>query len=230
MYRTNLSLAFILLLVWSCNNVPTPPAEVAMDIHTSDDLSKEEGPKTTSLKDEGRYAWQKPALVVDQLGDLEGKVIADIGAGTGYFAFRLINKAKKVIAVDIDPDMLSLIEIFRDNLDSLQRSKISTRLAAPDSPNLNDEEVDIVLIINTIGFIDDRRDYLENLRSVITPGGEIVIVDFKMKRIPDNIATPVEYRVSLLELENMLEQSGYKNIATDDRSLDYQYIVKATRD
>ncbi len=230
MNRLSFSLFFFAVLVLSCNNTPTPTTEVPADIQTMAEPSNNL-PKTTAPgKTEGRAAWQKPALVVDQLGDLEGKVIADIGTGTGYFAFRLINKAKKVIAVDIDPDMLNLIELFRDNLDSLQQSKISTRLAATDSPNLEKDEVDIALIINTIGFIEDRTAYLENLRSVIMSGGEVVIVDFKMKRIPDNIAPPIEYRVSLLELENILVASGYDNISTDDRSLDYQYIVKATRD
>ncbi len=230
MNRSAFTLLCFLLLLWSCNNTPSPVTEVPADIQVISEPEEEERPIVAPAKDEGRYAWQKPALVVEQLGDLEGKVIADIGAGTGYFAFRLINKAKKVIAVDIDADMINLIEIFRDNLDSLQQSKITTRLATADSPNLMEDEVDIALIINTIGYIDDRRAYLDNLRSVIKAEGEVIIVDFKMKRIPDNIAPPVEYRVSLLELENILSESGYKNISTDDRSLDYQYIVKATRD
>lgn len=230
MNRSTFTYLFFILLTWSCNNAPTPSTEVPADIHTIEEPLGEISKPNAPIKNEGRAAWQKPALVVDQLGNLEGKVIADIGAGTGYFAFRLINKAKKVIAVDIDPDMLNLIELFRDNLDSLQQSKISTRLAATDNPNLEQDEVDIALIINTIGFIEDRKAYLENLRSVITSGGEVVIVDFKMKRIPENIAPAIQYRVSLLELENLLSESGYKKITTDDRSLDYQYIVKATRD
>ncbi len=180
--------------------------------------------------EEGRYAWQKPGLVIDKLGDLEGKVIADIGAGTGYFAFRLLSRAEKVIAVEIDPDLIDLMNIFRENLDTVAQSKIETRLASSEGPNLLNDEIDIALIINTIGFITDKEAYLKNLRSVIKEGGEVVIVDFKTKRIPDDIATPEEYRVSLLELENILMKTGYKNVVTDDISLNYQYIVKASRE
>lgn len=180
--------------------------------------------------EEGRYAWQKPGLVIDKLGDLEGKVIADIGAGTGYFSFRLLSRAEKVIAVDIDQDMIDLIKIFRENLDTLSQKKIDTRLASSENPNLLNDEVDIALIINTIGYITDKSAYLNNLRSAIKEGGEVVIVDFKMKRIPDDIAPPSEYRVSILDLENLLIESGYKNVVTDDISLNYQYIVKASRE
>jgi len=217
-----------MVLLWSCYNTsPTPSIEDRL-VETSVEEVKS---KPLPAKEKRRYAWQKPELVIEKIGDIEGKVIADIGAGTGYFTFRLIGQADKVIAVDIDPDMLNLIEIFRnDHLDTLQQVKITTRLAQADSPNLRNDEIDIALIINTIGYIEDRNAYLENLRSAIMEGGEVMIVDFKMKRIPDNIAPPADYRVSLLELENILETAGYKNISTDDRSLDYQYIVKATRD
>ena len=179
--------------------------------------------------DEGRYAWQKPELVIDKLGDIRGKIIADIGAGTGYFTFRLIPRAEKVIAVDIDPNMIELIKIFRENLDSLQQQKIETRLAKSDDPMLDEAEIDIAVIINTIGYIGDRSAYLANLSKSLKEGGEVMIVDFKMKRIPDNIAPPIEYRVNILELENLLEEIGYQLISTDDRSLDYQFILKARK-
>ena len=49
-----------------------------------------------------RNQWQQPDKVLTSLGELNGKTIVDIGAGTGYFAFRLLEKGAKVIAVDID--------------------------------------------------------------------------------------------------------------------------------
>ena len=179
--------------------------------------------------EQDRYAWQKPDLVMNKLGDLSNKVIADIGAGTGYFTFRLMQEADQVIAIDIDPNMINLIETFRQNLDSIQQLKVDPRLATPDDPKLINNEVDVVVIINTIGYIDDRKAYLENLHKKIRNDGEIMIVDFKLKRIPSNIAPDVAYRVSLLELEDLLTGAGYDVIESDDRSLDYQYIVKARK-
>lgn len=180
------------------------------------------------VDDKKRMAWQKPEMVIDRLGNLAGKTVADIGAGTGYFTFRLANKADHVIAIDIDPDALGIIEGFI-NLDSSLITKIETRLAKPDDPMLKEGETDLVVIINTIGFIPSRSDYLARLRRNIREDGQIMIVDFKMKRIPPDIGTPPEKRVSILQMENELEDVGYSNIRTDDVSLDYQYIILADR-
>ena len=61
----------------------------------------------------------------------------------------------------------------------------------------------------------------------LKPDGYLFIVDFKMKRIPDDIAPSADLRVNMLELEEDLMKSGYESINVDDISLDYQYIVKA---
>jgi len=140
-----------------------------------------------AAESEDRYAWQKPELVIDKLGDINGKVIADIGAGTGYFAFRLMRKADKVIAVDIDADMLELIDIFRANLDSLDQRKIETRQASAESANLMISEVDIAFIVNTIGYIEDKGAYLSDLKRSLKDQGELMIVDFKIAA--SNIST-----------------------------------------
>jgi len=177
----------------------------------------------------GRLAWQKPSVVIDKLGDLTGKSVADIGAGTGYFTFRFARDADQVIAVDIDPEMIEMIEVFRENLDSVTQGRIETRLATEMDSKLWPEEVDIAVIINTIGYIDDRPQYLKELRRKIKSGGTLMIVDFKLKRLPEDIAPPPESRVNIIELEEVLMASGYDIIDTDDISLDYQYIIMAEK-
>ncbi len=62
------------------------------------------------FEDPARAQWQKPDEVIASLGSLEGKTVADIGAGSGYFTFPLAKKAAKVIAIDIDQRFLDYIE------------------------------------------------------------------------------------------------------------------------
>ena len=57
-----------------------------------------------------RVIWQKPDLVIQQLGDVEGKTVADLGAGTGYFSRRIAYKGARVIAIDIDPLAIQWME------------------------------------------------------------------------------------------------------------------------
>ena len=63
------------------------------------------------------------------------------------------------------------------------------------------DEAEIFLIINTIGFIENRVAYLQHLYNLLPSGGKIMIVDFKRKSLPIS-ASPIENRVPLFELEN----------------------------
>jgi len=174
-----------------------------------------------------RDIWQKPSIVLDLLGDLSDKTVADIGAGTGYFTFRIALKAQKVIAIDIDTLSLELINTFKRNLPKELQGKIETRLAKTDDPLLEKEEADIIVIINTISEIGERKKYLKTLLPGLKKGGKLVIVDYKLKKLPIQEAPPQEQRVPLNVLENDLAQIGYDPVISDDTSLDYQYIVFA---
>jgi SAM-dependent methyltransferase len=174
-----------------------------------------------------RDIWQKPSIVLDLLGDLSEMTVADIGAGTGYFTFRIALKAKKVIAIDIDTSSLELINTFKRNLPPELQGKIETRLAKPDDPLLAKGEADIIVIINTLSEISPRKKYLKTLLPGLKKGGKLVIVDYKLKKLPIQEAPPQQNRIPLNILENELAQLGYDPVISDDTSLDYQYIVFA---
>lgn len=173
----------------------------------------------------GRSSWQQPAFIVSKLGDIKGKKIADIGAGTGYFTFHLAHLNSNVIAIDIDPIMLKHIDTYKKKLPVEFIDNIETRLADLDDPNLLPGEIDRALIINTIGFIDNLGDYLVTLKPSLVSGGKLVIVDYKQKEI--SIPAVIERIISPSELSILLEEAGYTNISIDDETLKYQYVVTA---
>lgn len=174
----------------------------------------------------GRAIWQKPGLVIDKLGDVSEKTVVDIGAGTGYFSFRLAKKAKKVIAVDIEQGMLAYIDSVKQNLDLGPAHQIETRLANRTDPNIMQDEADVVVIINTVAYIPQLPAYLQTLKKGLKPNGMLMVIDYKMKRLPIN-APPKSERIYLDKLEDMLIENGYQVVETDDTSLDYQYILQA---
>lgn len=176
----------------------------------------------------GRAIWQQPGLVIEKLGNISDKVIADIGAGTGYFSFRLAPRAQKVIAIEIEQGLLDYIDSLKVKLPENKQSNLETRLAKPDNPMLEDGEADIILIINTIAYIKNLPTYLKTLQKALKANGKIIIVDYKMKKLPIN-SPPKSERIYLDRLEDELEAAGYKIIETDDTSLDYQYIVTASK-
>jgi hypothetical protein len=124
--------------------------------------------------------------------------------------------------------MLKYIKTIQQRFPAEFQEKIETRLALPNNPLLTDDEADIVVIINTIAYINKRQDYLKTVIKGIKPGGRIMILDFKMKQLTIE-APPLENRVALNEIEQDLKNAGFSNIRSDDRTLDYQYIVFADK-
>ncbi|MCC6726215.1 MAG: class I SAM-dependent methyltransferase [Saprospiraceae bacterium] len=177
----------------------------------------------------GRDVWQKPEVVIGKMGDLSSKTVADIGAGSGFFSRRLAQQAKKVIAVDIDPRFIHFMDsIKRVELKPEYQGRFETRLGQPDDPKLKPNEADIVLVVNTYIYIQDRVAYLKNLLNMLPTGGQVIIVDFKKKRMPIKYPT-ADVRMELYEVENELDAAGFSKIQSDDCALDYQYIVMATK-
>lgn len=174
-----------------------------------------------------RTDWQKPNEVIEFLGDtLDDKVVAEIGAGSGYFTFRLVPKVKKVIAIDIDPRMLEFIDSCRNiYLPEKLQKRLETRLVEPDDPHLQAGEVDIVFLANTYAFIENRIDYFSRLKKNIRPGGRLVIVDYKKRNIP--VGPESKYKLPLFKVEEELLEAGYTKVYADDQTLPYQYIVVA---
>lgn len=198
---------------------------------TSDTTTSRKAPKEGIEEDytnTNRVIWQKPEMVIELLGNLSGKTVADIGAGTGFFALRLAPEAEKVIAIDIDrrfTEYLDSVKVFE--LPEDMQEHLETRLAQPDDPRLAPNEADVVMIVNTYMYIKNRVQYLKDLKEGIAPGGRLLIIDFKKKRTP--IGPPSEIRIPLFQVEEELYEAGYRNILTNDTALDYQYILLAEK-
>lgn len=229
------SLIFALLwITFSCQNdrgsqTTEEPRNQIQPVDTTTPTNGRRKPGITEdYENTDRVIWQKPDLVIDLLGDLSGKTVADIGAGTGFFALRLVPQAKKVIAIDIDQRFVNYLDSVKIlELPEHLQSRLEARLATPADPGLKPNEADIVLIVNTFMYIGNRIEYLRILRKGMAKGGKLIIVDFKKKRTP--IGPPSEMRLPIHVVEEALYTAGYQNITTNDTALDYQYFVVAEK-
>ena len=177
-------------------------------------------------EDPKRQTWQDPKFVIEALGDLNGLTIADIGSGTGYFTFQMAVPAKKVIAIDIEQRFLNYIEDRKSEMyDRQLAKKIETRLTSPTNPSLLINEVDVVLMVNTIGYIEDRDQYLNILSRGINNNGRLVIVDYKIGKMP--VGPDEQSKVSEADIKLALENAGFILDKIDNQSLQYQYLIKA---
>src|SRR6202047_3656409 len=114
-----------------------------------------------SFDDPARDAWQMPDRVIAALNLRRGQVVADIGAGTGYFSVRLAKSeaTPKVYAVDIEPQMVSYL---RERAAKEGLNNVTAVQAAADTPNLP-HPGDLVLIVDTYHHIGDRERYFRTL-------------------------------------------------------------------
>lgn len=214
---------FMLTIIMSCKELPSPKQNEsepnAREVITQTD-------PIFNLGNTDRDIWQKPNIITKKLGDITTLTIVDIGAGTGYFSLRLAQSAAKVIAVEIEPLLISYIDSLRNKLPEEKRNRLTTRLASLSFPNLEEDEADIILIINTIAYLPNLPIYLNTLKTSLKKDGILMIVDYKMKRLPIDVP-PRNERIYLDKLEDLLIGADYKIIESDDTSLDYQYIIKA---
>jgi len=210
---------------------PTDPvAEPVKAIPAPESMSKLERERYLYML--YRDLWQNPIEVMQKMGDLEGKTVADIGAGPfGYFSIQLAaySNVEKVLALDIDTSAIDFIENVKKRFpDKKIGDKIETRQVEPDDPKLKKDEADIILIVNTAPYFNDRVAYFKNLLNGLAPDGKVLVIDFK-KRYTEGAGPPIETRIALGEMEQDLASAGYSKIKSDDRTLEYQYIIIAEK-
>jgi ubiquinone/menaquinone biosynthesis C-methylase UbiE len=168
------------------------------------------------LDDPKREAWQKPHEVVTALKLDPAAVVADIGAGTGYFARRFAHHAAKVYAVDIDEQLLRRA---REGAPA----NLETILAAPDDPRLPPQSVDVIFFCNVLHHISHRESYYPKLAAALKPGGRVVILEFFKKQLP--VGPPPAMKLSEQEVIAELEAAGFRKTAAHG-FLPYQYFFE----
>ncbi len=171
------------------------------------------------LEEPGRAAWQKPDQVVAALEIRKDEVLADIGAGTGYFTRRFAARAAKVYAADVNPDLL-------DSIAAQKMPNVETVLVAPDDPGLPAAAVDTIFFCNVLHHIENRPAYYEKLRVALRPGGRIVIVDFHKRPLP--VGPPPPMKLSEEEVTREFERAGFR-LARRHDFLEHQYFLEFRR-
>lgn len=124
-----------------------------------------------------RDSWQHPEQVIHQLGIQPGQCVTDLGAGGGYFTFRLadaVGGGGKVYAVDVDPDMTGYLQqrAAREGY-----GNVDVILAQPDDSRLPNSGVDLIFTCNTYHHIEDRTAYFAYAKTYLRRDGRLAIIE-----------------------------------------------------
>lgn len=175
-----------------------------------------------------RDEWQKPNEVLELIGNLKGKTIMDIGAGTGYLSFKLAKAGAHVIAADAEQEYIHILK-ERQAEKQISDDQFETRKIPFDNPMLKKNEVDFVLIVDTYHHIHKRVDYFTKVYAGIKPGGKLVVVDYKKERAITH-GPSYEMRLSEKTVVEELQKAGFNDFKITSDLLTKQYVIEAYKD
>ena len=170
------------------------------------------------LDDPGRDEWQRPEVALAALGITKNKVVCEIGTGTGYFALRLAKLAGWVYAVDVEPQLLSLL---RGRAASAGVQNLTPVLGLPLDPLIPSAACDLILTVNTFHHVPDQAAYLGRLHRALRPGGRVAIIDFHKRELP--VGPPVDHKLARDECLAQIHAAGLR-VQRELELLPYQYF------
>jgi ubiquinone/menaquinone biosynthesis C-methylase UbiE len=179
-----------------------------------EDLGQLEGPD--------RDAWQRPDQIMDALQIGENSVVADLGAGGGWFTVRLarhVGPNGRVYAEDIQPEMIQAIErrVQREGL-----KNVTTQRGTADDPRLPPGALDAVLIVDAYHEIENPVALLRNVRTALKPTGVVGIIN--SKKDGGGPGPAMDERV---DPEQVIKDAGAAGLELRKREtfLRYQYML-----
>lgn len=169
--------------------------------------------------DPARDEWQWPDEVIRALKLAPEALVADIGAGTGYFAVRFARAVPKgrVYGVDTEPDMVRYLaeRAKREGVGNL------TAVAAkPNDPGIP-AAVDLAILVDTYHHVPDRERYFRNLQKSLKPKGRLAIIDFTLD---SPVGPPKRARIPADQVKQELSRAGYK-LVQEHAFLPHQYFL-----
>lgn len=166
---------------------------------------------------------EEPAKLIAALDLKPGMVVADVGAGSGFHTFLmapLVGDAGKVLAVDIQPQMLALI---RNKAKRLNAKNVEPVLGTETDPKLPAGGVDLILLVDVYHEFSHPYEMAEKMVAALKPGGRLVFVEFRMEdeKVPIKLVHKMSERQVIKEMEPFPELTHTKTVGT----LPWQHVV-----
>jgi precorrin-6B methylase 2 len=165
---------------------------------------------------------EQPVKLLEALGLQPGDVVADIGAGTGYHTFRMaprVGPAGKVLAVDIQPEMLAII---RRRMKELKIDNVEPVLGAEADPKLPAGAVDLILLVDVYHEFAQPYEMTGALVQALKPGGRLVFVEFRLED-PD-VPIKLVHKMTQKQVLKEMEPHPLEHVKTVS-SLPWQHVI-----
>jgi len=168
-----------------------------------------------------RARWQRPDAVIAALGLGGGETVADVGAGSGYFSFRLARAVPrgKVVALDIQPEMVRHIH---HRAMSEKIANVEAVLAKPDDPGIP-AGADLVFVCDVLHHVPDAAAWLGKLANDMKSGARFVLIEFKQGKLPQG--PPEKLKIPRAKLLSLATSAGLVLDTEKPQLLPYQTFM-----
>ena len=174
------------------------------------------------LERDSRETEEKPDVTVEKLDLKADYVVADIGAGTGYFSFRIAQQVPegKVYAVDIQPEMLEALDFIQEDKGI---TNLETILGEEDNPHLPDSSVDLAFMVDAYHEFAYPREMMEGIYQALKPGGRVVLLEYR-KENPMIMIKPL-HKMTQKQVKKELKAVGLKWQTTQEFLPEQHFLV-----
>jgi SAM-dependent methyltransferase len=221
------------LAAWVGAALPTSAARDAYEIGTASrdgigkfymgrEISRVVGHRGIAwLERPERAAEERPDRLVELLDLAPDAVIADVGAGSGYLTFRIQEEVPrgKVIAVDIQPEMLAAVEAERERLGV---SNVETVLGTVSDPNLPEASIDAALMVDAYHEFSHPREMMQCIVRALVPGGLVYLVEYRAED-PDVPMLPL-HKMSVKQARREMAAVGLEFVESR-KGLPWQHLL-----
>ncbi len=155
-----------------------------------------------------REAEEHPDEALDLLKIPKGATVADIGAGVGYFTWRLADRVGPsgvVYGEDIQPRM---IELLNGNMRDRKITNVRAVLGTIDDPKLPKDSLDLVLLVDVYHEFSEPEKMLDRIRESLRPGGRLVLLEYRA----EDPAVPIrpEHKMTVRMVRDEVEPEGFR--------------------
>jgi len=171
------------------------------------------------LERDTRNQEENVELAVKNLPVDKKSVVADIGAGTGFYTYRIATKVSKVIAIELEDEAL---DYLKKRSKELKQSNVEVVKGAEKAPNLPDSSIDLALMVDVYHELEFPREYLQALYKALKPGGKIVMLEYK----GEDPEVPIKdlHKTTLKQISKELTANGFKFVE-DKSGLPMQHFL-----
>ncbi|GAA4407047.1 class I SAM-dependent methyltransferase [Nibrella viscosa] len=148
-------------------------------------------------------------------------VVADIGAGTGYFTFRIAPAVPqgRVLAVDIQPEMIDYLNAGKRKN---KTANVEAVLGTIDNPKLPPTSIDVALLVDAYHEFSHPQEMMQHIVQALKPGGRVVLVEYRAE--DPNVPIKPLHKLSVAQATREMKAVGLRLLRVD-KSLPQQHIL-----